>query len=57
MVAVIKSHIKGDGPKQIMLDFEVGAIKAFSQTFDKAEMRGCYFHFCQALFRNIQEKG
>ena len=40
-----------------MFDFEVAAINVFRLAYPCAEIRGCYFHFCQCLWRNIQCKG
>ncbi|KAE9524411.1 hypothetical protein AGLY_015132 [Aphis glycines] len=37
-----------------MTDFEQGLIDAFTNVFLGAQMRGCFFHFGQCLWRKIQ---
>ncbi|CAF1068910.1 unnamed protein product, partial [Brachionus calyciflorus] len=44
-------------PKKIMSDFELAAIKAIRNVFTDCTIKGCYFHFIQCIWKNIQEKG
>lgn len=44
-------------PRKIMVDFEQAAIAAASNIFPDADVSGCYFHFCQCIFRHIQANG
>jgi hypothetical protein len=44
-------------PRTIMMDFERSAISAFQESFPGAEVRGCFFHFQQCLYRKLQELG
>lgn len=44
-------------PVYIMSDFELPAMNAFRMYFPTAECKGCYFHFCQALWRKWDELG
>lgn len=44
-------------PKCIMSDFDTAAIKSFAIFFPNAESKGCYFHFCQAVWRKWSELG
>ena len=44
-------------PKEIVSDYEIVAIKAFNHEFPKVKFKGCHFHFTQAIWKNIQEKG
>ena len=44
-------------PKLIRVDFELAAINAFSDEFPEALIKGCYFHYVQALWKNIRDKG
>jgi hypothetical protein len=44
-------------PDTIMTDFEVAAINAFGTAFPGAQQKGCFFHFCQCIYRNIQSNG
>lgn len=41
----------------VMLDFERAAINAIEAVFDDGEVSGCFFHFCQCIYRNIQSQG
>ncbi|KAJ6640393.1 hypothetical protein Bhyg_13144 [Pseudolycoriella hygida] len=43
--------------KKIMIDFEKAAHKAAEDVFEGVEVSGCFFHFCQCLYRKIQECG
>jgi hypothetical protein len=40
-----------------MLDFESAAWTAFARIFPQVELKGCYFHFSQALFRRMKRLG
>ena len=44
-------------PPTIMSDFESGLIPAVRQCFPQSRHRGCHFHFCQAIYRNVQRLG
>ncbi|CAF0717105.1 unnamed protein product [Brachionus calyciflorus] len=44
-------------PSEIVIDFEVGAINAFKRSFPGIEIKGCHFHFTQAIWKNIQRHG
>ena len=44
-------------PDKIMIDFERAALNALTQNFPTAELQGCYFHFGQAIWRQIQALG
>ncbi|CAF3217150.1 unnamed protein product, partial [Rotaria sp. Silwood2] len=44
-------------PNTITSDFEKALIKAVADEFPQARHTGCYFHFTQALYRNIQKLG
>ena len=41
----------------ILSDFELAAMNAFHLHFPDATIKGCYFHFTQAIWKNISEKG
>lgn len=43
-------------PETYMADFEKAALYSFSQSFPNATLRGCFFHFMQAIWRKIQEQ-
>ena len=44
-------------PQQVMMDYEQGAIKAFTEEFPDIVVKGCHFHFTQSIWRRIQELG
>lgn len=44
-------------PNVITVDFETGLIPALQTEFPMARLRGCYFHFCQAIYREVQQQG
>ncbi|CAF0873328.1 unnamed protein product [Didymodactylos carnosus] len=44
-------------PNTITSDFEKALIKAVAGEFPQAQHASCYFHFTQALYRNIQNLG
>ena len=39
----------------LMIDFETGAIPALRNVFPNDTLKGCSFHFRQAIFRNVQK--
>ena len=41
--------------KQIMMDFERAAIKSFQKYFPNAKIKGCLFHFGQALYKKLKK--
>ncbi|CAF0916621.1 unnamed protein product [Brachionus calyciflorus] len=44
-------------PDTVVSDFESAAINAFSKKFPEAEIKGCHFHFTQAIWKNIRSIG
>ena len=44
-------------PHSITMDFELVAINAMSAAFPNIEIAGCFFHFCQASYRQLQQMG
>ena len=44
-------------PSSIMVDFEQGAINAFKARFPDADMRECFFHLCQNVYKHVQSNG
>ena len=44
-------------PKTIMIDFEKAMINSLQLAFPQTEIKGCYFHFCQSIYRKIQSNG
>ncbi|CAF4567337.1 unnamed protein product, partial [Rotaria sp. Silwood2] len=44
-------------PRHVMSDFEMSLIKAIKQKFPMAMHHGCYFHYCQSLYKQVQLLG
>ena len=44
-------------PRSIMVDFEKGAINSLWAVFPNAEVKACFFHFNQCIYRKIQSYG
>lgn len=44
-------------PQSFVCDFELSLINALHAEFPNAAVHGCYFHFCQSLWRKVQELG
>lgn len=44
-------------PRRIVADFELALITANQTEFQQATVSGCYFHFCQSLWRKVQQLG
>ena len=41
-------------PQTVLSDFELAIMQALRTIFPAAVVKGCYFHFCQALMRKVQ---
>lgn len=61
LLAIIKNLAHSIGsqfnPKSIHIDFELAMIKAVRETFSSDCVRGCLFHYCQCIWRKVQELG
>lgn len=44
-------------PERIIIDFEAGLKGAIVREFPLATINGCFFHFCQAIWKNVQRHG
>jgi len=44
-------------PARVMCDFEKSLIQAVQAQLPGAVISGCYFHFCQSLYRKVQDLG
>ncbi len=47
------NHGRIFAPATIRCDFEAGFIKAAHQELPGSAVSGCYFHFCQAIYRKV----
>ncbi|KAF0722630.1 MULE domain-containing protein [Aphis craccivora] len=57
MFQALKSITIGLCPKTIMVDFEKAAMNAINYEFPETEVKGCFFHFSQCIWRQIQDAG
>jgi hypothetical protein len=44
-------------PKTFLTDFEIAAIKSIQDVFPECRLKGCSFHFRQAVMRHVQQEG
>ena len=44
-------------PLTVMSDFEKAAINSIQTVFPRATQTGCFFHFCQSLYRKVVDLG
>ena len=44
-------------PAEVLIDFELTIIQAVELTFPTTEVKGCFFHFAQALNRKVATLG
>ena len=45
------------GPARIVIDFEVALIQELRRELPGSRIDGCFFHFCKAIWRHIQQLG
>lgn len=56
MFRLIKAQIPNWNPIKIVIDFERAVIKSIQTVLPTTEIKGCYFHFSQALVRIKKSK-
>ena len=44
-------------PRRILCDFEIALMSAAEAEFQQSSIVGCYFHFCQNIWRKVQNLG
>ena len=55
--AIVASFAAPPRLKRVILDFEAAIWVAMETVFPNAELRGCSFHFTQAIYRKVQNLG
>ena len=55
VLAELQRQIPWATPRTILVDFEKGAMSAFSGAYPDATVTGCYFHLCQNVIRKVNE--
>jgi MULE transposase domain len=56
-LAMINKFGDVGGPRTFLVDFEMAAIDAIATVFPAATVKGCTFHFRQALMRHVADEG
>lgn len=51
LFSVIKSQIPDWQPHSFQSDFEAAAMTGFKNVFKSASIKGCFFHFCKAIWK------
>lgn len=54
---LLRERISTFNPKKVHIDFEQAAINALQDVFPEIIIKGCNFHFNQAIWRKVQELG
>jgi len=54
---VMLKHKLSWKPESFSVDFEAGMIVALELHYPNAQIFGCYYHYCQAVYRKVQELG
>ena len=57
MWRLIKMYAPNLNPRFCILDFDLTAKAAIISAFPRIEVRGCFFHLCQSIWRKIQDLG
>ena len=53
---LLESFTENEFPKSFAHDFEKGALNAVVESFTDINIFGCYFHFAQNLWKQMQQK-
>lgn len=53
-IQAVKTNAPAWNPGVVQIDFEQAAKNAFEEVFPDVLVKGCLFHFTQALWRKIQ---
>ena len=55
----VKEVVEGDGPSwnlvNVMLDFEMALRNSLKAVWPNIRLSGCWFHYCQAIWRRVQK--
>jgi len=55
--AMVSVYGDAGGAKTFLVDFELTAVNAIKEVFPESVVKGCSFHFRQALYRHVQSEG
>ena len=54
LLAAVKQLMPAAAPQSVLTDFEPAALNAFRNEYPNVVHRGCFFHFSQCIYRNLQ---
>lgn len=57
ILTILKGMESNLNPTNVILDFEKAAINAVQTVFDGSNVRCCFFHFTQNVWRHVQDVG
>ena len=57
MFQAVRELLTSESVKSFVVDYEAGIWQGLRDVFDEPVIKGCAFHFGQALFRKVQELG
>lgn len=55
VLKLIKSQLPKFNPKKYHCDFEIAEIKAFKKEFPSLVLKGCYYHWCKAVWKKSKK--
>lgn len=55
VLQLIKSQLPTFKPKKYHCDFEIAEINAFRKEFPSVNMKGCYYHWCKAVWKKSKK--
>lgn len=55
MFQYIENNVFQLNPKSFMTDFETGLRSALRHVYPDSEVKGCHFHYCQAIRKNASK--
>ena len=54
---IIQQLCPGSNPQFLLVDFEKAAINTFAEVWPRANIKGCFFHLSQSVYRKVQDLG
>ena len=61
VLAELKEYLSGNGnnlkASKIICDYENSLLATLQAAFPRTKIQGCYFHFCQCVYRKVQKLG
>lgn len=53
----LQTHLNGHAPTDFLFDFELAAMNSARNIFPGIDVKGCFFHLSQNIWKRIQETG